>query len=334
MDAWRASTKQLYTTYLKKWAVFCVSHGVSLLQPKLPEACRFLRLLAEGGLGYGAVNAARSALSAILGDFEGRPFGKHPIVCWLVKGVYERKPPQPRYASFWDVNKVLDMFKTWGRNPQLSLKKLTLKLVLLLLLVTSQRGQTIHLLNLDGLELHETAVFKLQRLLKHNRLGDPLSVLVLKPFDQCYRLCVVRALKEYLKRTKSLRKGASQLLISFRPPHKPISRDTLSRWVLTSMSMAGIDIKRFKSHSTRGASTSAAKRLGVSVNLILKHAGWKKEDSFATYYNKDIERDDAQVGNVLLRGAVWIHCKYVIVGLIPWLNNWRNKSWVGKKCVA
>ena len=304
MDAWRPSTKKLYTTYLRKWALYCVEHKVSLLKPSLAQVCRFLRVLAQKGLGYGAINATRSALSTILPNIDGQSIGKHPVVCLLVKGVYERRPPGPRYASFWDVNAVLDMFKVWGRTSKLTLKLLTLKLVMLLLLVTSQRGQTVHRLSLEGMDVSETVVFRLQHLLKHNRLGDPLGVLVLKPFDQCFRLCVVRAIKEYLARTGRLRGDERQLLISFVPPHRAVSRDTISRWVMMVLKLAKIDTTRFKPHSTRGASASAARKLGISVNVILRHAGWKKEDSFAKFYNKRIESEEENVGNALLAASI------------------------------
>ena len=49
MDAWRLSTKKLYTTYLNKWALFCVENKVKLLDPTLPQACRSLRSMSEGG---------------------------------------------------------------------------------------------------------------------------------------------------------------------------------------------------------------------------------------------------------------------------------------------
>ena len=304
MDAWRPGTKKVYTTYLRKWATFCVQHRIKLLTPTLGEVCKFLTSLSKAGLGYGAINAARSALATILPAVDGHSLGKHPLICLLVKGAYERNPPAPRYDRFWDVGKVFDLFKKWGRSSELDLKHLTLKLTLLLLLVSSQRGQTILCLRLEDLEMDEVVTFRMRSLLKHNRLGDRLDTLTFKPFDQCYRLCVVRTLKEYVKRTEKLRKGEAQLLVSFVPPHRSISRDTLARWVLTVLRLAGIDTGKYKSHSTRGASASASKRLGVGVNLILKRAGWKSVNSFAQFYDKDIEQDTAEVGQALLNANV------------------------------
>ena len=234
--------------------------------------------MTEGGLGYGALNAARCALSTILPSFGAQSFGNHPLVCWLVKGGYERNPPKPRYSQFWDVNIVFALLKKWGLNSALSLKLLSFKLVMLLLLVSSQRGKTIINLSVDGMEVDENIVFKMKVLLKHNRVGDPLDTLVLRPFQECKRLCVVRTLKRYLAVTETFR-GHSQLLLSFARPHSPISRDTLSRWTLQVMKLAGIDTSKYKGHSTRGASTSAARRLAVPINLIMKQASWKSATS-------------------------------------------------------
>ena len=94
---------------------------------------------------------------------------------------------------------MFHLLKSWDKNAKLTLKLLTLKLVILLLLVTSQWGQTIIALSLEGLELGEFVVFKLKQLLKHNRLGEPLDKVVLRPFDQCKKLCVVRTLKSYIR---------------------------------------------------------------------------------------------------------------------------------------
>ena len=303
MDAWRPSTKKVYTTYLNKWALFCVERDLDVLNPTLPQACRFLRMLSDAGLGYGALNTARSALSTILPNFGKLSFGSHPIVCWLLKGAYERNPPRPRYSEFWDINKVFTLFKFWGQNKDLSLKQLSMKLAVLLLLVTSQRGQTIVNLDIDDLIVKDVIVFKMKCLLKHNRVGDPLDVLILRPFLECKRLCVVRTLKSYLNRTQFFR-SHSKLLLSFIRPHSPISRDTLARWTLSIMSQSGLDVTKYKSHSTRGASASAARSLGGPLNLIMKRASWKCATSFAKFYDKAIEQDETDVGHTLLMGAL------------------------------
>ena len=306
MEAWRPSTKISYSTYLRKWSTYYVEKSVNVLHPTLPQVCRFLRVLVHQGFGYGALNTARCALSTILPSYEGYSFGNHPYSCWIIKASYERNPPKARYDQFWDVNLVFQMLKDWGPTKELSLKKLSVKLVMLLLLVSSQRGQTIKNLPLDGMVMEsDKVVFKMKSILKHNRVGDRLDTLIFKEFPSCKRLCVVRTIKEYVNKTETLR-SSRQLLVSFVKPHGGISRDTLARWTLRVMVWSGIDTDKYGGHSTRGASTSAAKRqpMGVPMNLILKQASWRSATSFANYYDKELDSDPGQVGQALLRAAV------------------------------
>lgn len=171
----------------------------------------------------------------------------------------------------------------------LSLKELSLKLTMLLLLVTGQRGQTIHLLNLDNMTiLDNQCIFTISGLLKQSRQGKSNPLIVLKAFKQDVRICVFATLLEYIARTNDLRHSERFLLISYIKPHKRISRDTLTRWVSVTMEKAGIDISRFKPHSTRAASTSKAKQNSVNLEGILSTAGWSSARTFALFYDKPI----------------------------------------------
>jgi len=67
-----------------------------------------------------------------------------------LKGVFQSRPPNPKYAEVWDIQVVLAYLATLHPVESLTLKELTLKLVMLLLLVSGQRGQTYtHLLDIN-----------------------------------------------------------------------------------------------------------------------------------------------------------------------------------------
>lgn len=302
MGAWRESTKRLYSTYIKKWEEFTIKNQYSLLEPQLPQVCKFLRTIHEGGVAHGVINTARSALSLILKKIDFKEVGKQTEVTWVVKSVYEKKPPKPKYNSFWDVGAVFRLFNNWPENHLLSLKHLTWKLTMLLLLVSSQRGQTILNLSVKGMSLsREFAVFRMDKLLKHNRVGDPLDTIYFQAYHKNTKLCVVRTLKTYLSFVGPYRKKKTQLLLSIAKPHHEIKRDTIARWTLDTLQAAGIDTQVYKSHSTRGASASATRSSGVKLNLIMKHAGWRRADSFAKHYNKQIDREMSQrVSNTMI----------------------------------
>lgn len=106
-------------------------------------------------------------------------------------------PPKPRYSSFWDVNLVLNIFRRWGPNEKLTLFRLSVKVTVLLLLLTAQRGQTIWRINVSGLEFFQDT-YSLKHLLKHNKPGDPLDILQVPAYHQDALLCPVQVVKDYL----------------------------------------------------------------------------------------------------------------------------------------
>ena len=142
MASWRPGTSKQYQTYLNKWFVFCMKHNFDVFKPGVEHAIEFLVNLYHSGIGYSAINTARSALSTILTLEREVKFGEHPLVTRYMKGIFECRPALPRYSDIWDVNVVLNYLKTLERVDLIPL--ITLKLTMLLCLTTGQRGQTIH----------------------------------------------------------------------------------------------------------------------------------------------------------------------------------------------
>ena len=72
----------------------------------------------------------------------------------------------------------------------------------------------------------------------------------------------------------------------------------------TEMEKSGISTEKYKGHSSRGAATSAARRLEVPLNLILRQASWKSADSFVRFYDKKLDEDHTLVARTLFGDAV------------------------------
>ena len=116
-------------------------------------------------------------------------------------------------------------------------------------------------------------VFFPASLVKQSRQGKPLREFFFPPFPHNSKLCPVETLKQYELLTSSLRShNVSILSISLVKPHKSVSSATVARWMREVLRLAGIDVSIFSGHTTRGASTSAAARAGISTNDILKAA--------------------------------------------------------------
>ena len=63
-----------------------------------------------------------------------------------------------------------------------------------------------------------------------------------RAYSKAPQLCVVTFIQEYVKRTNVLRKGSTQLLLSYFKPHQPVSTETIGRWLKTALKNAGIEI--------------------------------------------------------------------------------------------
>lgn len=202
-----------------------------------------------------------------------------------MKGIYISNPPKPKYIFTWDVGKVLNYLSTLWPLNELSLKELTFKLTALIALTTAQRTHTLHSLNLKFLsDFGDYVVFTLDTLSKTTKPGQMLQKVRLDKYSD-KKLCVVHTLLYYIEKTQSLRK-TDQLLISFKT-YKSVCSSTIARWLKSVLCLSGIDISLFSAHSYRGASTSKAYSVGLSLKDILQTANWKSAKTFFVYYNKE-----------------------------------------------
>ena len=64
ISSWRKGSTKQYRTYLLRWQEFCRCKGLSLYSPGTGNAIEFLTEMYKSGLGYCAINTARSALSS------------------------------------------------------------------------------------------------------------------------------------------------------------------------------------------------------------------------------------------------------------------------------
>lgn len=155
-------------------------------------------------------------------------------------------------------------------------------------MISAQRAQVLHLLNIKDLIICEKfSIFLINGLVEQSSQRKKNAPVVLKSYEDP-ALCVVNNFKEYLRRTMSKRNGEKQLFISFYKAHKAVSKDTISRWIRCVLREAGVNTEAYKPHSTRSASTAAAKRNCVPVEQIIHIAGWANSRMFARYYDKQI----------------------------------------------
>ena len=113
------------------------------------------------------------------------------------------------------------------------------------------------------------------------------------------KICPVLLVRHYLKQTASVRKS-SKLFLNHQKPHHAVAKDTLSKWVKSTLRKSGIDTTKYTAHSTRAASTSAAARASVDISTIMKAASWTRAGTFKKFYHKEIKTP--AFGNTILLG--------------------------------
>ena len=151
----------------------------------------------------------------------------------------------------------------------------------LLAILSLNRTSELTYLGIRNIVFKENSViFHFSKLNKFLKKGiSPL----LKGFEKA-ELCVIRCLKQYLLITNPLRSEKTiQLLVSYITLYNLVFVYTVSRCLKEFLRHSGVDTSIFTGHSTRAASTSKAKRLGLSLPEILKRSQWTNSTTFENW---------------------------------------------------
>ena len=269
--SWRVSTQSAGNTPVRRRLDFCNRRQLNPHQPTVRQVLDFLQTLYELGLSHSAIGTHRSAIVEIPGVPQ---LEEHWLLSPFMRGIFHLRPSQPRYTKKWDVNKVLFYLKSLGPNDSLSLKQLTFKTAALLTILAGRRIHTLHMLSVVHMDQSpDKVIFHIIGLTKCSRPTRPIQPTVYRAYVEDELLCPVKCIYAYLaQRSKIITQNLTEFFITFGKPHHPASKDTLARWVKEVMGNSGIDTEIFKPHSTRVASNSAAYKLGMSLQKVVKGA--------------------------------------------------------------
>lgn len=284
--SWAENTRKQYTLVLRRWAQHCGDTGINAKSPTLNEGIAYLEKLFTEGAARTTINTVRSLLSAFV-TIGGKPFGEHPLVGRLLKGIGNLKPGIPKYESIWDPAQLLTHLRGWGPTQRLDTEKLNKRTACLFLLATGQRLQALGQMKRRDIRWEENScTLRYSTKLKSN---DPVKNPLILTFNEYEvgELCVFGHLREYMGRSE-LEGADPAVFATMRTPHVAASQETLSRYVRTTMAEAGIDMQQFTPYSCRHATTSAALRKQVPIATILTAAGWASEGTFRRFYNRPI----------------------------------------------
>ncbi|CAD6241441.1 GSCOCG00009249001-RA-CDS [Cotesia congregata] len=225
------STLKQYQSVLQQRSEFCTRNELDLLEPDSHGLLRFLTEKQKKGASYSGLNTLRSAVSLIAGV----KIGADPLVSRLMKGAFKLKPSTPKYKDYplyfkesLELQNQIKFIIYLSIYPleNLSLTKLSHKLVTLLALCTAHRAQTLASIEVKNITVRENALeIKIAKLIKTSGPGRAQPLLVVPFFKEKPELCVATTLNFYVKKTKTARGKLGNLFIS---TVKPLSRSTVT----------------------------------------------------------------------------------------------------------
>ena len=182
-------------------------------QPTVTAVLDFLHSLFKQVLSYSMLNTARSAISNVdmqNNNVQGHtPVGRHMLVCRYLN----MRKPTPKYSNFWSVDIVLDYLSSLWPLDQLTLKQLTVELIILIALTTGQRCQTLTFLDVshDCMEKTENCYnFGLTNHIKQDKPDKLFGTLSLHKYP-VKPIGVYETLTFYLESAEKCRKSTSVL---------------------------------------------------------------------------------------------------------------------------
>ncbi len=331
----RSSTRQVYDAKVLGFKNWCIKNKKSFKKPSIKHLAEyFLFLFTERKLCPGTISNCRSAIADHYNSDE-LDIGHNKILTRLIVSFFKDNPPSSREVNPWNLALVLDSFKKPPYEPmsKASRKYITLKTIFLISLASGRRRSEIHALVFKGIKWSQgNSIVSLpvhfKFLAKNQKSTDSASKIkpIVVPSLSDYLgedlvntddrlLCPVRALKFYLDKTKSLRKGdRKKLFLSFFPNKtQDIHKNTVSGWlkqcVTFGYSHHNKEIpKGIKAHQVRGVSASWAWRGGISMDKIMDACFWKSHNTFTSYYLKDCwsenENGEYSLGPIVVSGSI------------------------------
>ncbi|KAN0022981.1 hypothetical protein ACTFIU_009064 [Dictyostelium citrinum] len=107
-----------------------------------------------------------------------------------------------------------------------------------------------------------------------------------KSSDLNLRVNIVRSCQ--LKSSSKKRNAKSGDSVFIHADGTPLQVDDINKVVISTLSKSGIDVSKFKSHSTRSAMASLLLSNNVPFHVVKKIGRWKSNGAVDTFYDKKI----------------------------------------------
>ncbi|KAM9972551.1 hypothetical protein ACTFIR_011918 [Dictyostelium discoideum] len=290
MKSWEPSTLKVYSSSYTRFHNFCSSNSLNPANITLVVFMDYLTHLFKHKppLAFSTINGHRSMLNQLLLLKNQTDIVNDPFITRIMTGIHKLRPSSAKYQEIWDANQVFKHLSTIKVIPKYTYTALLKKTLVLCKMFGLTRSSDLVKWSFNGLIITPDSIKGPVINAKEQRKGV-LSILELTPLDDTNsQVCPVRHLSTYLRASKGRRKPHSGDSVFIQNEGKPLDVKEINIIVLSTLSSSGIDISKFKSHSTRSAMASLLLSNNVPFHVVKKMGRWKSNDTVDTFYDKRI----------------------------------------------
>ncbi|EAL60351.1 hypothetical protein DDB_G0294280 [Dictyostelium discoideum AX4] len=243
---------------------------------------------AQPPLAFSTINGHRSMLNQLLLLKNQTDIVNDPFITRIMTGIHKLRPSSAKYKEIWDANQVFKHLSTIKVIPKYTYTALLNKTLVLCKMFGLPRSSDLVKWSFKGLIITPDSIKGPVINAKEQRSGV-VSILELTSIDDTNsQVCPVRHLATYLRTSKGRRKPHSGDSVFIKNEGEPLQVNDINSIVLSTLSKSGIDIVKFKSHSTRSAMASLLLSNNVPFHVVKKMGRWKSNDTVDTFYDKRI----------------------------------------------
>ena len=306
----RPSTARLYQS---KWSIFtawCGRRHVEPLSVSLPVIADFLLFLRdEKRFTVPTIKGYRSALALALKP-HGIDISSSVDLTALVRSFSLEKPIREIRPPSWDLSVVLSSFLVHPYEPldEAPMMLLSHKAAFLLALASAKRvseiqaflGSVLHKEDWSSVTLQLDPGFLAKTQISYDSSSSSSMVIPalsrsVGSEEEDLKLCPVRAIRTYLRRTRKLRGKNDRLFLPVIGKKSFVSKNTISRWISSAIKRAYASISEehrtlhsVKAHEVRAIATSWHFAHNQSLEAVMSAASWRGHSTFSSFYMRDV----------------------------------------------
>ena len=305
----RESTSNVYQS---KWLAFCNwcrGRGVAPVSASVPLIVDFFRhLVRDKGLSVPAVRGYRASLNSVFA-LKGRDLAASREVSMLFRSFSNTARPERLRPPNWDVSLVLQSLTRAPYEPLRSADErfLAQKTLVLIALASAKRIGELHALSYRVSHLRAWGevsfvfvpgfVAKTQDPSSQDPRFDSFTIPALpkaRDNPNGRLLCLVRAVKLYLRRTAPHRPACERLFLTTGPNPKEIAKNTISFWLRKTIARAyelagrSLPVPAPRARETRGIALSLLYRKNFALPQVLSAGTWRRHTTFTRHYLRDL----------------------------------------------